>query len=340
MSIQIQNNILLKPYNTFGISALAQYFSVASSLDVLKENLQWAKNNNQATLLLGGGSNVLFTRNIEGLVIQNRLKGIAKVKEDEAFIRIKVGAGEVWHSFVLYCIEHGYAGVENLSLIPGCVGASPMQNIGAYGVEIKEVVHDLTAVHRATLEEVRFSNSDCELGYRESIFKHRYKNEFVITDVTYKLCKIPHFNTTYGAIQQELDRQGVQTLTLKAVSDAVIAIRSSKLPDPQIIGNAGSFFKNPSVPKAQFDELKTQFPHIVAYHNTDGTVKLAAGWLIEQSGLKGYRRGDVGVHDKQALVLLNYANASGLEVLEMCRLVQDAVLQKFGLKLAPEVNII
>ena len=246
----------------------------------------------------------------------------------------------MWHQLVMYCLEHNYSGIENLALIPGLVGASPMQNIGAYGVEIKEVFHELTAIHKSTLEQVTFSNAACEFGYRESIFKHRYKNQFVITDVTYRLSKKQKYHIEYGAIKQELEKAGVQELSIRAIANAVIAIRTSKLPDPKEIGNAGSFFKNPSVPKEQFRQLKEKFPAIVAYENPDQTMKLAAGWLIEQCGLKGYRKGDAGVHSRQALVLVNYGNAKGADILEVCQMVQDAVYKQFGVRLLPEVNIL
>ncbi|MGC4232622.1 MAG: UDP-N-acetylmuramate dehydrogenase [Niabella sp.] len=340
MTPDIKNNISLKPYNTFGIDARAAHFAVAETIDDVRVCLQWANAHEQSTLILGGGSNVLFTGNVTGLVLQNAIKGIEKVYEDEQHVYLKVGGGEVWHRFVLYCLDHNYAGIENLALIPGRVGASPMQNIGAYGVEIKEVFHELTAIHRHSLEMVSFSNSDCEFGYRESVFKHRYKNEFVITDVTYKLAKNPHFNIGYGAIQQELEKAGVKDLSIRAIADAVIAIRSSKLPDPRQIGNAGSFFKNPSVDKEKYLQLKETFPSIVAYENPNGTMKMAAGWLIEQSGLKGFRKGDAGVHEKQALVLVNYGKADGAGILEVCGIVQNAVMNKFGVMLLPEVNIL
>ncbi|HMR83513.1 MAG TPA: UDP-N-acetylmuramate dehydrogenase [Niabella sp.] len=340
MTPDIKNNISLKPYNTFGIDVRAEHFAVAETIDDVKACLQWANAHEQSTLILGGGSNVLFTGNVTGLVLQNAVKGIEKVYEDDHHVYLKVGGGEVWHRFVLYCLDHNYAGIENLALIPGRVGASPMQNIGAYGVEIKEVFQELTAIHRHSLERVSFSNGDCEFGYRESVFKHRYKNEFVITDVTYKLAKKPQFNIGYGAIKQELEKAGVKDLSIRAIADAVIAIRSSKLPDPRQIGNAGSFFKNPSVDKEKYLQLKEIFPSIVAYENPNGTMKLAAGWLIEQSGLKGFRKGDAGVHEKQALVLVNYGKADGTGILKVCGIVQDAVMNKFGVMLLPEVNIL
>ncbi len=340
MSIQIQDNKSLKPFNTFGMNVQARHFVTVSGSEEVKASLQWAAGKGVSSFILGGGSNILFTKNVGGLVIQNSIKGIEKIYEDEEYVHLKVGGGEVWHQFVLYCLDHNYAGVENLALIPGLAGASPMQNIGAYGIEIKEVFHQLTAIHRTTLEEVKFSIRDCEFGYRESVFKHRYKDQFIITDVTYRLSKTPVFKVEYGAIKQELEKAGVQDLSIQAIANAIIAIRSSKLPDPKEIGNAGSFFKNPSVSKEQFERLKSKFPEIVAYENADHTMKLAAGWLIEQAGLKGFRKGDAGVHARQALVLVNYGNASGAEILDTCRLVQNAVHERFDVQLSPEVNIV
>jgi len=340
MSIQIQDNQSLKPFNTFGMNVQARHFIKVSDENQVRSSLQWAAREELQSFILGGGSNILFTKDVDGVVIQNSIKGIDKVYEDADHVHLKVGGGETWHQFVLHCLNHNYAGVENLALIPGLVGASPMQNIGAYGVEIKEIFHELTAIHRSTLEEVHFSNEDCAFGYRESVFKHRYKDQFFITDVTYRLDKKPSFRVEYGAIKQELENAGVQELSIKAIADAVIAIRSSKLPNPAEIGNAGSFFKNPSVSKDHFAVLKSKFAEMVAYENPDHTMKLAAGWLIEQAGLKGFRKGDAGVHARQALVLVNYGGASGRDILDTCRLVQSAVYEKFGVELQPEVNIV
>lgn len=340
MSVSIISGVSLKPYNTFGIDVQAEYLARAGSLTEVQECLQWVKHKSIPCLVLGGGSNILLTQSVQGLVIKNEVKGIEKIYEDEESVYLKVGAGEVWHQFVLYCLQHNYAGVENLALIPGSVGASPLQNIGAYGVEIKEVFHELTAMHRRTAEVVHFSHADCAFGYRDSVFKHKYKNEFVIIDVTFRLSKTPRYNIEYGAIKQELDKRQISELSIHAIAEAVMAIRTSKLPDPAQIGNAGSFFKNPSVAKEQYLVLKEKFPGLVAYENQDGSMKLAAGWLIEQCGLKGYRNNDAGVHEKQALVLVNYGNATGAEILQVCNMVQHAVEEKFGVKLEPEVNII
>jgi len=338
--MEILDHFSLKPYNSFGIEATTRYFTRVTSIPDLKEALDWAKQAEIPTLVIGGGSNVLLKGDHNGLVIKNELLGYEVLKTDEDFVYIKVSAGEVWHRFVLHCLEQQYAGVENLALIPGCVGASPMQNIGAYGVEIRDVFHELTAVHRQEGYLRTFSNKDCAFGYRESVFKHVYKDQFVITDVTYRLRKKPVFHIEYGAIRQELERLLVSELSIQAIARAVIRIRSSKLPDPAVIGNAGSFFKNPSVDKSKYVTLKAAYPDLVAYENEDGTMKLAAGWLIEQAGLKGYRKGDAGVHEKQALVLVNYGNATGSEILEVCDLVIDTVFKKYDVELHPEVNIL
>lgn len=335
--MQIQENISLKQFNTFGIDVMAKQFTSFHSVDELQEALELPTD--QERLILGGGSNILFTKNVNGLVLKNELKGIELLHENDEYVYIKTGAGENWHQFVLYCIKNNWAGVENLSLIPGNVGASPMQNIGAYGVEIKQVMHSLEAFHINDRKQVTFSNLDCEFGYRESVFKRKFKNEFVILNVTYQLRKQPVFNTSYGAINAELEVMGVKELSIQAISQAVINIRSSKLPDPKVIGNAGSFFKNPTISKQRYEELKGQYPSMVGYVNADGTVKLAAGWLIEQCGWKGYRKGDAGCHAKQALVLVNYGNAKGNEVFELSEQILQSVKEKFGVGLEREVNI-
>lgn len=339
----LQEYVSLKPYNTFGIQAKARYFARFGTMDQLEELLQGKPS---SLLVLGGGSNLLLTQDVDGLVLKNELMGIERVGEDEQYIYIKAGAGENWHGFVLHCIANGWAGVENLSLIPGNVGASPMQNIGAYGVEIKDVFHQLTAYHIHEKQAVVFNAADCGFGYRESVFKHAYKGQFIITDVTFKLYKQPRFNISYGAIAQQLEAMGIKELSIKAVSDTVIAIRSSKLPNPAEIGNAGSFFKNPVVSQQQYDALKAQYPSIVGYAQADGQVKLAAGWLIEHCGpadgqsWKGYRQGDAGCHAKQALVLVNYGHATGQQVYDLSEAILQSVETKFGVLLQREVNII
>ncbi|MBA4139443.1 MAG: UDP-N-acetylmuramate dehydrogenase [Segetibacter sp.] len=339
--MQIQENISLKPYNTFGINAAARYFTTFTSLNELEELFSFNTRNKLAnTLILGGGSNILLTQDFNGLVAKNEIKGIEVVEEDTDHIYVKAGAGENWHRFVLYCIEKNFAGVENLSLIPGSVGASPMQNIGAYGVEIKDVFYELEAYHIEDKKLITFLNKDCEFAYRESVFKRKYKDKFIITSVTYRLNKTPNFNTTYGAIKQELEKMSVKELSVAAISQAVINIRQSKLPDPAVIGNAGSFFKNPTVAKEQFETLQQQFQDIVGYAINDKEVKLAAGWLIEQCGWKGYRKSDAGCHAAQALVLVNYGNASGIDIYNLSTEIMNSVEEKFKVFLEREVNVI
>lgn len=339
--MQIQENTSLKPYNTFGINAAAKSFTKFTSLNELEELFSfYTKNKLTNTLILGGGSNILLTQDFNGLVAKNEMKGIEVVKKDADDIYVKAGAGENWHQFVLYCIEKNFAGVENLSLIPGSVGASPMQNIGAYGVEIKDVFYELEAYNIEEKKLITFSNKDCQFAYRESVFKRKYKDKFIITSVTYRLNKTPKYNTSYGAIMQELEKMGVKELSVAAVSQAVINIRRSKLPDPAVIGNAGSFFKNPTIPKEQFETLKQQFPNIVGYTVNDKEVKLAAGWLIEQCGWKGYRKGDAGCHAAQALVLVNYGNANGIDIYNLSTEIMNSVEEKFKVFLEREVNVI
>ncbi|MEJ7586073.1 MAG: UDP-N-acetylmuramate dehydrogenase [Ferruginibacter sp.] len=340
----LKENFSLKKYNTFGIDATARYFASFSNLDELEECLSLSQrsaiSNPQSPLVLGGGSNILLTKNFNGFVLKNEITGIEKIKEDPHHVYVKAGAGVNWHSLVTYCIDNGLAGVENLSLIPGNTGASPMQNIGAYGVEIKDVFFSLEAFHIKEKKLMTFSLNDCSFGYRESIFKGKLRNEFVITTVTLCLNKTPVFNTSYGAIEQELKAMGIQQLTIKAVSQAVINIRSSKLPDPAVTGNAGSFFKNPEIAGNTFEALKANFPEIVGYPSANGNIKLAAGWLIEQCGWKGYRKGDAGCHAKQALVLVNYGNANGKEIADLSIQIVNSVRKAFGVTLEREVNIV
>jgi len=339
--MQIQQNISLKPYNTFNIDASAKYFATFATVDELESLFAFANVPAKQTMILGGGSNILFTKDFDGLVLKNELKGIELIKEDDQYYYVKACAGENWHRFVLHCIEHNYAGIENLSLIPGCVGASPMQNIGAYGVEIKDVFEGLEAYHIHDKKTVQLTLNDCAFGYRESVFKGKYKGEFVILNVTYRLRKEPVFNTSYGAIEQELEKMGIQQLSIQAISQAVINIRSSKLPDPAVIGNAGSFFKNPTIPVQQFNALKATHPALPGYLVADKQyMKVAAGWLIEQCGWKGYRDGDAGVHAKQALVLVNYNNAHGGDIYALSGKIIESVQAAFNITLEREVNII
>ncbi len=326
--------------NTFGIKAIANYFTELTSAEEMKELLHHESYKTMPKLILGGGSNLLLIQeNINGLVLKNSIHGISKVKEDRDYVYVRAGAGESWHGLVSYCLQHNYAGVENLSLIPGNVGAAPMQNIGAYGVELKDVFSELEALNINDLKMEIFNSAQCRFGYRESVFKHELKDRYIITSVTLRLNKVPRFNTSYGAITQELESMGVQEVSIAAISAAVCNIRRSKLPDPAKIGNAGSFFKNPEVKTEKYNALKSVFPSIVGYPLENGNTKLAAGWLIEQCGWKGKIIGNAGVHKLQALVLINNGNASGKEIYELSRQILDSVLEKFGVTLEREVNI-
>lgn len=339
--MNVQEHVRLRPYNTFGMDVQARYFAAFGSVDELQSVLgSRALQTARARLVLGGGSNILFTKDFDGVVLKNAISGIAVVRETDDHFYVRAGAGEVWHPFVLHCLQHNYAGVENLSLIPGQVGASPMQNIGAYGVEIKDVFHELEAYHLEDRSLRTFSLEECGFGYRESVFKRRYRDQFVITSVTFKLRKKPVFNTSYGAIRQELESMGVQELSIRAIAQAVINIRSSKLPDWKVTGNAGSFFKNPQVDNAAFQQIKEKFPGVVAFPVDDAHTKLAAGWLIEQCGWKGYRKGDAGCYPKQALVLVNYGRASGAEIVALSEQIIRSVQEKFGVLLEREVNLV
>lgn len=336
--MQILKSVSLKPYNTFGIDVPAEFYAELTHEAELQElcsdpKLPAEKN------ILGGGSNVLLTKPVAGLTIRNCLKGIAVLEENEEHVWLQVKAGEIWHELVLHTIARNLSGLENLSLIPGCVGAAPMQNIGAYGAEVKDTIDEVTAWHMFDQEYVSFRNSECRFGYRDSIFKHELKNKVVITSVTFRLNKSHQLNTSYGAVQQQLELMGVSVPTIKSVSDAVIAIRSSKLPDPKQIGNAGSFFKNPTITHQQFVDLQERYPTIPSYPVGDDMVKVPAGWLIEQTNWKGYREGEAGVHSKQALVLVNYGNAKGEEIWSLSEKILKSVKEKFDIELEREVNV-
>lgn len=339
-TMTVLENYSLKKLNTFGIDASADYFVECSSVSDLRAVLSDSKFNPLPKLILGGGSNLLFTKDFKGLVIKNNLKGIELVNEDADFYYVRSAAGEVWHEFVMHCIDHNYAGLENLSLIPGNVGASPMQNIGAYGVEIKDRFYELEALRISDQSVHIFGKADCHFGYRESVFKRALKDQFIITSVTFQLLKKPELNTSYGAIEKELEVMGIKEVTIRAISKAVCNIRSSKLPNPAEIGNAGSFFKNPEITKEKFEALKNEFPAVVGYDLENGNVKLAAGWLIEQCGWKGKTIGDAGVHKLQALVLVNYDKAKGSEIYDLSTQILASVKEKFGVDLEREVNII
>ncbi len=356
--MKIQQNISLKPYNTFGIAVNAQRYIDITSLNELKELLSTEKD----FFILSGGSNLLLTKDIERLVVHLNTKGIEVLHSDENDAFIKVQAGENWHEFVLWCIDHNYGGVENLSLIPGNVGTTPIQNIGAYGVEVKDTIHEVEGLKIESNTSKTFTNKDCEFDYRNSIFKNEQKGNYIITSVTFKLTKNHHkLNSFYGAIQSELEKNNIKNTTIKDISDAVITIRQSKLPDPKEIGNSGSFFKNPVISKEQFEKLQEKHLNMPFYEvkgnkphpdspdsyrdrgvnrKSKTLYKVPAGWLVEQCGFKGKRFGDAGVHKNQALVLVNYGNATGKEIWELAQKIQKAVLERFNITLEAEVNII
>lgn len=337
--MNIQENISLKPYNSFGIDKKARFFVAVKNTSELIEALKWGNDRNLEVLILGGGSNILLTQDLEALVIKIELKGINADWETNEHVWVEAGAGESWHELVLFVIKHGWGGIENLSLIPGTVGASPMQNIGAYGVELKDVFHSLKALNRSTWEIEEFDNYQCLFGYRESIFKNELKDQFIILYVTFKLDKHPVFKLEYGAIQETLGQNKITSPSLKSVSDAVIAIRQSKLPNPKQIGNAGSFFKNPTISEEAYQSLKIKYPDMPGYPNDLG-VKVPAAWLIEQGGWKGKRFGEVGVHEKQPLVLVNYGKGDGAAIRDLSQNIQRSVSEKFGIDLTPEVNFL
>ena len=335
--MNIQENISLKKYNTFGIAANAKRFISVASVYELQQLLKVEKN----LFLLSGGSNMLLTKDIDTLVVHIDIKGISIDKEDEKAVYLTVNAGEDWHEFVLWCISNNYGGLENLSLIPGNVGTCPIQNIGAYGVEVKDTITRVEGLEVETGKLVSFSNEACKFGYRNSIFKNSHKGKIILTSVGFKLTKKEHqLNTSYGAIETELTSKKILKPTLKNVSDAVIAIRKSKLPDPKEIGNSGSFFKNPVISQSKFLELQKKYPKVPSYSVSNADVKVPAGWLIEQAGFRGKRFGNCGVHEKQALVLVNYGNASGKEIYKLAQKIQETILHTFGISLEIEVNII
>jgi UDP-N-acetylmuramate dehydrogenase len=337
--MQVFKNTSLKAFNTFGVDAKANEFvafsSVAQLEHIAKQHLAFAT----SYLILGAGSNILFTQDYNGLILKNEILGIEVVEENNEFVFVKAGAGVNWHEFVLHCIAHDWGGVENLSLIPGTVGAAPVQNIGAYGGELKDIFHSLHAFDVKQHQLIEFSNADCAFGYRNSVFKQIHKGAMIICDVVFKLTKKHAVKIGYGAIKDKLASHGILEPTIRDVSNAVIAIRSSKLPDPNEIGNAGSFFKNPVVDKSFFEHLHNCYPDVVAYPSGN-EMKLAAGWLIEQAGWKGFHQGSVGCYDKQALVLVNFGGATGAEILARAKRIQASVKGKFDVELEMEVNII
>lgn len=333
----IEQNISLKNYNTFGIHVNAKRFVSITSVYQLQQLIKEEKD----VFLLSGGSNMLLTSDINQLVIHLNITGISIDREDQNNVYLTVNSGENWHEFVLWAISQNYGGIENLSLIPGNVGTCPIQNIGAYGVEVKDVITKVEAIEIKTGKLVSFSNKECEFGYRNSIFKNKAKGKYIIISVSFQLTKFNHkLNTSYGAINTELLAKKVDNPTIKDVSDAVIAIRKSKLPDPKEIGNSGSFFKNPVISMYHFKSLQQEYPNIPSYTVSKDEVKVPAGWLIEQSGFKGKRFGDCGVHEKQALVLVNYGNATGKEIYDLAQKIQQTIKEKFHINLEIEVNVI
>lgn len=340
LSPTILEHISLKDFNTFGIDVIAQKFCIIKTKENILELIQKQFIHFRKHLFIGGGSNILLCNNVEGLVIKNEINGIDIINEDEHFIWIKSFSGTNWHAFVLFCVERNFGGIENLSLIPGTVGAAPMQNIGAYGVELKDTFVELEAIHLKTAEITVFTKEDCKFGYRESIFKKEEKGNYFIYSVTFKLSKQPKVNVSYGDIQKVLDGKSITSPTIKDVSDAVIEIRESKLPNPKELGNAGSFFKNPEVDIEIAEKIKQDFPEMPKYDLPNGKVKIPAGWLIEQCGWKGKQVGNTGNHAKQALVIVNYGNATGSEIWQHALAVQQSVKDKFGITLDAEVNII
>ncbi|WP_417875493.1 UDP-N-acetylmuramate dehydrogenase [Winogradskyella sediminis] len=335
----IINNVSLKPFNTFGIDAKAQSFCDVSTIVALETILK--AHHGTPLFVLGGGSNMLLTKDIEALVLHINLKGIEIVSETADTVVIKAMAGENWHNFVLWCLAQNYGGIENLSLIPGNIGTAPIQNIGAYGVELKDVFVSCEAIKIDNLSIKTFTKSDCNFGYRESIFKQALKGQYIITSVNLQLTKTTHnLHTDYGVIRHELECAGVVNPTIQDISKAVIAIRQSKLPDPKEIGNSGSFFKNPIITAEAFMELQNQFPDVPSYKVSDNAIKIPAGWLIEKAGFKGKRFKDYGVHQKQALVLVNYGNANGKDIFELAQLIQKTVRRLFNISIETEVNII
>ncbi len=341
MQSQIREIISLKRYNTFGIDTTARYFATFDSADQLEPLFNAARQlDTKLELVMGEGSNILLTQQINGLVLKNEVGGIHEVDTDDQNVYLKAGAGINWHSFVLHCVANNYAGVENLALIPGSVGAAPMQNIGAYGVELKDVFHELDAYHIEDKQTRVFTLEECGFGYRDSVFKNKYKGQFIITAVTFRLNKTAVLNTSYGAIETELKKMGVTSPGIKSVAEAVCSIRRSKLPDWKVLGNAGSFFKNPQITTDEFKALQESNPGVIGFPLPGDKVKLAAGWLIEQCGWKGFRQGDAGCFALQALVLVNYGSASGAEIYNLSSEIIDSVKNAFGVTLEREVNII
>jgi UDP-N-acetylmuramate dehydrogenase len=336
--VKIQHNISLKPFNTFGIEANTRYFTTIQSIDEINAILQEFEPSKVPLLVLGGGSNLLLTRDFEGLVMHICLKGIEIIEKNEAFTKIKVAAGEEWDGFVAWAVKRGLGGIENLSLIPGKVGASPVQNIGAYGVEAKDTIETVEGINISTRKTFQIKGKDCKFGYRDSIFKQELKNQIIITSVIFKLNNLPTLITHYGNVEEELTHYAERNID--SVRKAIISIRERKLPDPKITGNAGSFFKNPIISSEQAEDIRREYPSVRLFKTGDDTYKVPAAWLIEQCKWKGYRSGDAGVHPNQALVLINYGSASGEEIYGLACKIQQSVLERFGIQLSMEVNLL
>lgn len=339
----IQQDVSLLPYHTFGTQAAARYFAVATLPDHLAELNEYANKYKLPLLLLGGGSNLLFTQDYEGLVVHQQLKGIGIVQQTEEWVEIRAMGGENWHGFVQYCVANNWGGVENLALIPGSVGAAPLQNIGAYGAEVKDTLVAVEALHLPSGEWHMLSATDCDFGYRQSVFKTRFRGQYAIAAVRFRLQKQPVLQTTYGDVQrvfEELVRAG-KPASIATVSEAIVQIRQAKLPNPMVLGNAGSFFKNPEISRFSFEQLLSRYAHMPSYPTSSADqVKVPAAWLIEQCGWRGKRVGNTGCHEHQALVIVNYGNATGSEIAQFARHVQESVEQTFGILLLPEVNIL
>ena len=337
----VKSDFPLKEYNTFGIAVRAKHFVSVATTEELVHFLTESELRNELKLVLGGGSNMLLTQDVDGTVLHINITGKRVIEETDTYAIVEAGAGENWHEVVLWALDQNLGGIENLSLIPGNIGTAPVQNIGAYGVELKDTFHSLKAVSIADGNTRTFNLNECQFGYRDSVFKNEAKGKYIITSVQLKLNKPPFtVSTHYGAIQAELEKMGITNPSLVDVSNAVIAIRQSKLPDPKVLGNSGSFFKNPILPAEVAESLKDIHPELPVYDAAPSFKKVAAGWLIEKAGLKGYRSGDAGVHAKQALVLVNYGSATGSEILALSKHVIDTVKEQFGVTLEAEVNII
>jgi len=338
--MNILENISLKNYNTFGLEVNAHFFAEIQNNEGLKQVLSLPQFKNSRKLILGGGSNLLLTKDFEGLVIKISIQGIKILNEDDGSVFIEAGAGVVWNDLVLFCVKRNYGGIENLALIPGTVGAAPVQNIGAYGQELKNAFHSLNGISIEDLSEKFFNKSDCNFGYRDSIFKNELKGKFIITAVKLKLSKNPELNLSYGSVKAEIEKFKIKEVTIRDIAEVISGIRRNKLPDPSVIGNVGSFFKNPEVNDVKYIEIKKNYPDVISYKQDNGKYKIAAAWMIEKAGWKGKRLGNAGVHSKQSLVLVNYGNAKGTEILNLAEEIKQSVKEKFGISLTEEVNII